>query len=209
MNPARVLPFASRPTNAEVLHGDRNETERPCPDGNLDRRSRTSCRISRQAHDDRPFAVASASSKARSRQRPTTTTKVRGTVNTASIDTNEPRRDDHLRSADFFDASIIPTSASSRPQIEHLGKGNYRVTGNLTMHGETRPVAEAAVHGVMRDPQGNDRVGLEVRGTISRSEFGLRWQQALETGGVVVGDEVRISPTSRRSAKPPGSDAAA
>ena len=136
--------------------------------------------------------------------------KVRGTVKTASIDTNEPRRDDHLRSADFFDAEHHPDIGFESTAIEHLGKGNYRVTGNLTMHGETRPVAfEAAVHGVMRDPQGNDRVGLEVRGTISRSEFGLRWQQALETGGVVVGDEVRISADLSAVCTTPGSEAAA
>jgi len=120
--------------------------------------------------------------------------KVRGTVKTASIDTNEPRRDDHLRSAEFFDAEHHPEIAFESTVIEHLEKGDYRVTGNLTMHGETHPVGfEATVHGVTRDPQGNNRVGLEVRGTISRGEFGLRWQQALETGGVVVGDEVRIS----------------
>ena len=62
------------------------------------------------------------------------------------------------------------------------------------MHGETRPVGfEVTVHGAMQDPQGQSRVGLEIRGTLSRGEFGLRWQQALETGGVVVGDEVRVS----------------
>jgi polyisoprenoid-binding protein YceI len=120
--------------------------------------------------------------------------KVRGTVQAASIDTNETRRDDHLRSADFFDADHHPIISFESTAIEHRGKGDYHVTGNLMMHGETRLVAfEATVHGVTRDPQGNERVGLEVRGTISRSEFGLRWQQALETGGVVVGDEVRIS----------------
>ena len=120
--------------------------------------------------------------------------KVRGTVQAASIDTNEPRRDDHLRSADFFDADHHPVIGFESTAIEHRGKGDYQVTGNLMMHGETRPVVfEATVHGVTRDSQRNERVGLEVRGTISRSEFGLRWQQALETGDVVVGDEVRIS----------------
>jgi polyisoprenoid-binding protein YceI len=133
--------------------------------------------------------------------------KVRGTVKTASIDTNEPRRDDHLRSADFFDAEHHPEVGFESTAIEHQGKGDYRVTGNLTMHGETRPVAfEATVHGVTHDPQGNDRVGLEVRGTISRGDFGLRWQQALETGGVVVGDEVRISADISAVCTTPGSD---
>jgi len=120
--------------------------------------------------------------------------KVRGTVKAASIDTNESRRDDHLRSADFFDVENHPTIGFESTTIEHVDRGDYRVTGDLTMHGETRPVTfEVTVHGVTPDPEGGDRVGLEVRGTISRGEFGLRWQQALEAGGVVVGDEVRVS----------------
>ncbi len=118
---------------------------------------------------------------------------VRGTIKAVSIDTNESHRDEHLRSADFFDVEQYPEITFASSRIEHIEKGNYRVGGDLAMHGETRPVEfEVTVHGVMRDPQGRDRVGLEVRGTISRGEFGLRWQQALETGGVLVGDEVRI-----------------
>lgn len=119
--------------------------------------------------------------------------RVRGTIKAASIDTNESSRDEHLRSADFFDVDQHPEIAFESSRIEHVEKGNYRVGGELTMHGETRPVEfEVTVHGVTHAPQGQDRVGLEVRGTISRGEFGLRWQQALETGGVLVGDEVRI-----------------
>jgi polyisoprenoid-binding protein YceI len=120
--------------------------------------------------------------------------KVHGTIQTASIDTNEPRRDEHLRSADFFDVESHPTIEFSSTRIEHTGRGDYRVTGDLMMHGETHPVTlDVTVHGVTRDAQGQDRVGLEARGTLNRRDFGLRWQQALETGGVVVGDEVRIS----------------
>jgi polyisoprenoid-binding protein YceI len=119
--------------------------------------------------------------------------KVRGTVEAASIDTNEPGRDEHLRSADFFDVEHHPQIVFESTRIEHLGKGSYRVAGELTMHGETHPVVfEVTVHGVTHDPQGQDRVGLEARGTLSRGGFGLRWQQALETGGVLVGDEVRV-----------------
>jgi len=120
--------------------------------------------------------------------------KVRGTVTAASIDTNEPRRDAHLRSADFFDVENHPTISFESTAIDHVGRGDYRVTGNLTMHGETRSITlDATLHGVMHDPQGQDRVGLELRGTLSRSEFGLRWQQMLETGGVMVADEIRIA----------------
>ena len=105
---------------------------------------------------------------------------------------------------DFFDVENHPTISFESTTIEHVKKGNYRVDGDLTMHGETRPVeVEVTVHGVTRDPQGQDRVGVEVRGTISRGEFGLRWQQALETGGVMVGDEVRVSADCRRSAQAP------
>jgi polyisoprenoid-binding protein YceI len=119
---------------------------------------------------------------------------VRGTVVAASIDTNDERRDGHLRSADFFEVDTYPTISFESTAIEHINGGNYRVRGNLTMHGETRSIeVEATVHGVSRDPAGQDRVGAEVRGTISRGDFGLRWQQALETGGVMVADEVRVS----------------
>jgi polyisoprenoid-binding protein YceI len=119
--------------------------------------------------------------------------KVRGMIKAASIDTNESNRDAHLRSADFFDVEQYPEITFESTRVEHVEKGNYRVDGDLTMHGETRPVEfEVTIHGVTHGPQGQDRVGLEVRGTISRGEFGLRWQQALETGGVLVGDEVRV-----------------
>jgi polyisoprenoid-binding protein YceI len=135
---------------------------------------------------------------------------VRGRVKAASIDTNEPRRDDHLRSADFFDAEQHPEITFESTGIEHVEKGDFRVSGELTMHGETHPVQfEVTVHGVTRDPQGQDRVGLEVRGTLSRGEFGLRWQQALETGGVVVGDEVRVSADISAVCTSPDPEAAA
>jgi len=115
--------------------------------------------------------------------------KVRGCVKTASIDTNEPRRDEHLRSADFFDAEHHPEITFESTSVEHAGGGDYRVTGTLDLHGESRSVTfDVTVHGAH-----GDRVGLEARASISRGEFGLRWQQALETGGVVVGDEVRIA----------------
>jgi len=120
--------------------------------------------------------------------------RVSGTIKTASIDTNAPDRDAHLRSADFFDVENHPEMTFHSTQIEHVKQGDYRLTGDLTIHGETMPVTlDVTVHGVERDPWGQDRVGLEVRGTLNRSEFGLRWNQALEAGGVLVGDEVRVS----------------
>lgn len=116
------------------------------------------------------------------------------TFKTASISTNDEKRDGHLRSPDFFDVARYPSISFESTQTEHVDGGNYRVTGNLTMHGETQPVTlDVTVHGVVQDPQGQERVGLEVRGTVSRSEFGLRWQQVLESGGVLVADEIRIA----------------
>ena len=120
--------------------------------------------------------------------------KVNVNIETASIDTGNAQRDGHLRSADFFDVENHPTIEFESTRVEHKDRGDYRVTGDLTMHGETHPVTlDVTVHGVTRDAQGHDRVGLEARGTLKRSDFGLRWQQALETGGVLVADEVRIS----------------
>ena len=86
--------------------------------------------------------------------------KVAGSIRTASIDTNEPRRDAHLRSEDFFDADQHPTISFESTAIEHRERGSYRVTGDLTMHGETRPVTlEVDVHGVMHNSQGPGRRG--------------------------------------------------
>ena len=120
--------------------------------------------------------------------------RVWGTIATASIDTNSADRDAHLRSADFFDVENHPEMSFRSTKIEHVQQGDYRLTGDLTIHGETMPVTfDATVHGVERDPSGKDRVGVELRGKISRGEFGLRWNQALEAGGVLVGDEVRVS----------------
>jgi polyisoprenoid-binding protein YceI len=116
-----------------------------------------------------------------------------GFVKTASIDTNQPERDAHLRSPDFFDAERYPEIRFESTRIEPLGGARYRVRGDLTIKDVTREIElEASVEGAQRDPWGNDRVGMQAHGTINRKDFGLRWQQALETGGLVVGDEVRM-----------------
>jgi polyisoprenoid-binding protein YceI len=116
-----------------------------------------------------------------------------GVVKTASIDTNNADRDAHLRSADFFDAERYPEIRFESTRIEPLGGARFRVVGDLTMKDVTREIElETTVEGAQRDPWGNDRVGLRARGKIDRKEFGLRWQQALETGGFLLGDEVRL-----------------
>lgn len=120
--------------------------------------------------------------------------RVHGVVKTGSIDTNEPDRDAHLRSADFLDTGRYPESRFESKRIEPLGGARYRVFGDLTIKDVTREVElEATVEGAERDPWGNERVGIRVRGTIDRNDFGLRWQRLLETGGFLVGDEVKIA----------------
>jgi polyisoprenoid-binding protein YceI len=119
--------------------------------------------------------------------------RVHGVVKTASIDTNEPDRDAHLRSADFLDAERYPESRFESKLIEPLGDARYRVVGDLTIKDLSREVQfEATVGGAERDPWGNDRVGVRLRGSIDRNDFRLNWQRLLETGGFLVGDEVRL-----------------
>jgi polyisoprenoid-binding protein YceI len=116
-----------------------------------------------------------------------------GSVKVASIDTGDPDRDAHLRSPDFFDAERYPEMRFESTRIEHVEGGTYRVAGDLTIKDQTRQVeVDATVQGVGTDPWGNERVGIAIRGTINRTDFGLSWQQRLATGGMLVGEEVKI-----------------
>jgi polyisoprenoid-binding protein YceI len=116
-----------------------------------------------------------------------------GSVQVASIDTGDPQRDEHLRSPDFFDAERYPAMSFESTRIEHVEGGTYRIAGDLTIKDQTREVEmDANVEGTGRDPWGNERVGVSVRGEIDRTEFGLTWQQKLREGGVLVGEEVKI-----------------
>jgi polyisoprenoid-binding protein YceI len=115
------------------------------------------------------------------------------TIGVESIDTREAQRDAHLRSADFFDVARYPTLTFKSRRVDAAGPGRFRVIGDLTIHGVTREVGlEVEEEGRGRDPWGNQRAGFSARATISRKQFGLTWNQLLETGGVAVGDEVRI-----------------
>ena len=119
--------------------------------------------------------------------------RVYGTVKVASIDTGNPDRDAHLLSADFFDAERYPQMRFESTDIEHLGHGNFRIAGELTIRDQTREVElDGIVNGADEDPWGNERVGVSVRGTINRTDFGLRWQQVLAGGGFLVGEEVDV-----------------
>ncbi|MCZ7590161.1 MAG: YceI family protein [Gaiella sp.] len=121
------------------------------------------------------------------------TLRATGTIQAASIDTHEPKRDEHLRSADFFEADAYPEITFASTEIVPAAKGDFRVLGDLTIRGITKPVElTGGIEGSGRDPWGNDRVALQVRGTINRSDWGLTWNQALEAGGVLVGDKVKL-----------------
>jgi polyisoprenoid-binding protein YceI len=118
----------------------------------------------------------------------------RGVVKAASIDTNEPQRDEHLRSPDFFDVENYPEITFESTGIENVGDGVYHVSGDLTMHGVTKPItlhAESA--GTEIDPWGNERVGIEATGELKRSDFDMKFNQALGSGNMVVSDKVRMN----------------
>jgi polyisoprenoid-binding protein YceI len=119
--------------------------------------------------------------------------RVHGWVNVASIDTGNADRDAHLRSSDFFDAERYPRMTFESTRIHHVEGGIYRVAGDLTIKDVSREVeGDATVEGAAEDPWGNERVGVSMRGSIDRTEFGLTWQQALASGGMLVGEEVKI-----------------
>jgi polyisoprenoid-binding protein YceI len=115
-------------------------------------------------------------------------------VGVASIDTREPQRDAHLRSADFFDADRFSEITFTSTRLEGDPSGEFTLVGDLTIHGVTREVVLAgAAEGRTTDPWGGERLGFSATGKIDRSAFGLTWNQALEAGGVLVGDEVKLT----------------
>ena len=120
--------------------------------------------------------------------------RARGTVQTDSVDTNEPQRDAHLRSADFFDAEHNPLITFESTRIEPLDEESFRITGNLTMAGITQElVLHAQLLGAELDPWGNERVGLEVTGQLSRGDYGMKFNQALGSGNMLVSDRVTLT----------------
>lgn len=116
------------------------------------------------------------------------------TIPAASIDTREPQRDAHLRSADFLETDAHPHIVFRSTRVAKAGDGVFRVDGELTIRGTTRPVTlRVESGGRVRDPWGGERAAYSATTTINRRDFGLNWTQLLETGGVLVGDEVSIS----------------
>jgi polyisoprenoid-binding protein YceI len=110
-----------------------------------------------------------------------------------SINTNNPDRDNHLKSADFFDAANFPKISFESESFEKTGDATYKLNGKLTMRGVAKAITLDVEHGgVMTDPYGNTKAGFELQGKVSRKEFGLSWNAVTEAGGVVVGDEVKL-----------------
>jgi polyisoprenoid-binding protein YceI len=122
-----------------------------------------------------------------------TRSTVEVTIDASSIDTGTAQRDDHLRSADFFDVEKFPTLRFRSKRIEKLGKDHFRVIGDLTIRDVTREVpVDVEYGGRGKDPWGNERAGFSAKAAVDRRDFGLQWNQVLETGGLLVGDRVEI-----------------
>ena len=120
--------------------------------------------------------------------------KARGTVEVASIDTNEDQRDTHLRSADFFDADVHPQLSFESTEIRPLDEDTFLIHGDLTMRGITQPIVlEAELQGTEIDPWGNERVALEARGQLNRRDWNMTFNQALGSGNMLVSDKIKLS----------------
>jgi polyisoprenoid-binding protein YceI len=124
-----------------------------------------------------------------------TNSRIEATIDVATIDTRDAQRDTHLKSADFFDVAKFPTLTFKSGRISKKADGELAVAGDLTIHGVTRPVV-FEVDGPSapaKDPWGSTRIGLTATTRINRKDFGLTWNTALETGGVLVGEEVAMT----------------
>ncbi|GAC1591226.1 MAG: YceI family protein [Acidimicrobiales bacterium] len=111
----------------------------------------------------------------------------------STIETGDPARDAHLKTADFLDAEKTPTVTFKSTSVRHIKGDDWTIDGNLTIGAVTKSITlDLEVNGVSRDPWGNTKVGFEARTKINREDFGMTWNAALETGGVVVGKDVSI-----------------
>ncbi len=115
------------------------------------------------------------------------------TINADSIFTNEPKRDAHLKSPDFFDVARYPTITFKSTSVKSNGKDGWLVTGDLTMRGVTKQVTlPVSFLGEGKDPWGNEKMGFETSATLNRQDYGISWNKTLDQGGVLVGDEVKV-----------------
>ena len=116
------------------------------------------------------------------------------TIEPASIDSADAQRDAHLKSADFFDVEKYPTATFKSTKVQDLGGGKLRIAGDLTLKGVSKPVVlDATYEGAGKDPWGGERAGFSGSTSIDRKDFGLEWNKALETGGLLVGEKVELT----------------
>ena len=121
------------------------------------------------------------------------TAQIRATIKTASVNTSNLQRDEHLRNSDFFEVENHPDILFTSQKVEKIDNDNFVLHGNLTLKGITKQVKlQVEYSGFTKDPWGGERAGFVVTGKINRNDFGLSFNAALETGGVVLGDEVKI-----------------
>ncbi|NHM01749.1 YceI family protein [Flavobacterium difficile] len=122
------------------------------------------------------------------------TAAIEFSANIDSINTKNADRDAHLKSADFFDAENHPKLTFVASSVTKIDEENYEIAGDLSLHGVTKPVTlKSEFSGAMKDPWGNTKVGLNIEGKINRKDWGLNWNSALETGGVLVSEEVKLN----------------
>ena len=118
---------------------------------------------------------------------------VKFTINVTSIDTDDEKRDEHLRNEDFFNVEKFPTITFQSTSIKIIGKNKYEVTGDFTMLGITKEITmNAAYGGTIVDPWGNTKAGFKVTGTIDRTDWGLKYNSTMDTGGLMIGEDVDI-----------------
>jgi polyisoprenoid-binding protein YceI len=121
--------------------------------------------------------------------------RIEATIDASSVNTGVEMRDNHLRSADFFDVAKYPQLTFKSTRVEKVGDGEYKVTGDLTMHGVTRQIVldVEAPSAEVKDPYGNFKRGATATTSVNRRDYGLHWNQGLEAGGVMVADKVNIT----------------
>lgn len=119
---------------------------------------------------------------------------VKLTAKSGSINTNNEKRDQHLKSGDFFDVEKFPTLTFESKKVTSTGKDKYNVEGNLTIHGVTKPATFAVEYtGAAKDPWGNNRVGFNATTKVNRKDFGIVWNKTLDTGGLMIGEDVEVA----------------
>ncbi len=122
-----------------------------------------------------------------------TESSVEATIDVAGVDSGDPKRDEHLRSADFFDVEKYPSITFRSTKVTDKGDGEFTLEGELTVAGNTHPVILRGEYlGTQASPWGDTRIGFSAETEVSRKEWGLEWNVALETGGVLVGDRVKL-----------------